>query len=73
MANEFTAVFEDGGDGWITAYVEEVPGAITQGRTIDEARVLLKEALELVLESNRELTRSQSSPDAVREKIAVDG
>ena len=37
MKRQVTAVFEDGGDGWITAYIEEVPGAVTQGRTIDEA------------------------------------
>ena len=53
---KFTAVYEEDGDWWI-AYVEELPGANTQGRTLDEARENLKEAVELVIQSNRELAR----------------
>ncbi len=52
--DKFTAVYEEDGDWWI-AYVEELPGANTQGRTLDEARENLKEAVELILQSNREL------------------
>jgi len=53
MTNRFTAVFEQSGDWWI-GYVEELPGANTQGATLDEARENLKEAVALVLEANRE-------------------
>ncbi|HUY76183.1 MAG TPA: type II toxin-antitoxin system HicB family antitoxin [Ktedonobacterales bacterium] len=56
MTNRFTAVFEQSGDWWI-GYVEELPGANTQGATLDEARDNLKEAVALVLEANRELAR----------------
>ncbi len=55
----FTALFEQAGEYWI-GYVEEVPGANTQGRTLEEARENLKEAVLLVIESNRE-----SGPAAV--------
>lgn len=51
---KFNAVYEEDGDWWI-AYVEELPGANTQGRTLEEARENLKEAVELVIQSNREL------------------
>ena len=56
IMNKFTAVFERDGDWWI-GYVEELPGANTQGRTLPEARENLKEAVALVIEANRELTR----------------
>ena len=55
---EYTAVFERDGDWW-AAHVAELPGANTQGATLDEARENLKEAIQLVLEANREV-------DAVR-------
>lgn len=51
---KFTAVFEKVAEGYI-AFVEELPGANTQGPTIDEARANLQEAVELVLEANRTL------------------
>lgn len=51
---EFTAVFEEVPEGYI-AFVEEVPGANTQGATLEEARENLREAVALVLEANRAL------------------
>lgn len=54
MHGPFTAIFEHGEDGWWVATCPEVPGAITQGETIEEARVNLKDAIELVLEVMRE-------------------
>lgn len=55
----FAAVFEQEGDWWM-GYVEELPGANTQGRTLEEARDNLREAVELVLEANRELARREA-------------
>ncbi len=54
-----TAVFEQDGDWWI-AYVEEIPGANTQGRTLEEARENLLEAVTMVVEANREIAESQA-------------
>ena len=59
MTTTFTAVFEQDGNWWI-GYVEELPGANTQGATLDEARENLKEAVALVIEANRELARQES-------------
>jgi predicted RNase H-like HicB family nuclease len=75
MEFTFTAVYEEvpsSQGGGFMAYVEEVPGAVTQGETLDEARENLKEALQLVLETNRELL-GVPVPErrVVREKISV--
>jgi predicted RNase H-like HicB family nuclease len=51
---KFTAVFEKVAEGYI-GFVEELPGANTQGATLEEARANLAEAVELVLEANRTL------------------
>ena len=53
MHNEFTAVFERDAD-WVIAYCPEIPGANGQGRTKDEARESLAEAIALILEDRRE-------------------
>jgi predicted RNase H-like HicB family nuclease len=73
MQHTFTAVFERDGDWWI-GYVEELPGANTQGRTLDEVRTNLKEAVHLVLEANRELARRESEGrEVVREELVLAG
>ena len=67
----FTAVFEQEGDWWI-GYVEELPGANTQGRTLEEARGNLREAVQLVLEANRELARREAEGHSViREELVL--
>lgn len=51
---KLTAVFEQVSEGYI-GFIEELPGANTQGDTLEEARENLQEAVELVLEANRAL------------------
>ena len=53
-ALKFNVVFEDAGDGWVYAHVQELPEVHTQGEGLDEARVMVREAIELVLEDRRE-------------------
>ena len=53
---EYTAVYRRSGS-WVVAWIEEVPGAHTQGRTLAEARDNLADALKMVLRANRELSR----------------
>lgn len=53
MKNEFTAIIERDG-AWHVAYCPEIPGANGQGRTKDEARENLAEAIALILEDRRE-------------------
>ena len=73
MKAEFTAVFQKVAGGYI-GFVEELPGANTQGATLEEARAHLEEAVALVLEANRALAEEElgSSP-AIREPIVVSG
>jgi predicted RNase H-like HicB family nuclease len=55
----FTAVFEEVPEsegGGFMAYAEELPGAISEGDTIEEARENLRDAIQLLLEANREVT-----------------
>lgn len=61
MTATFTAVFEQDGDWWV-GYVEELPGANTQGATLDEARENLREVVALILEANREIGRDLDIP-----------
>jgi predicted RNase H-like HicB family nuclease len=58
MQNTFTGVFEKVGD-WYIGYVAELPGANTQGKTLEEARANLREAIEMVLRANRELAERE--------------
>jgi predicted RNase H-like HicB family nuclease len=70
MRNEFTAVFERDED-WIIAYSPEIPGANGQGRTKDEARKSLADAIVLILEDRREEGLRGVPPDAERETVVV--
>ncbi len=54
MKREFSVVYTPIEDGWIMAQVPELPSAVTQGRDMDEAREMIQEAVELVLQSYRE-------------------
>jgi predicted RNase H-like HicB family nuclease len=58
MENTLTAVFEKVPEGYI-GYVEELPGANAQGETLEEVKENLKEAIELVLEANRQLIEEE--------------
>jgi predicted RNase H-like HicB family nuclease len=71
MENRFTAVYQKDGDMWI-AWVEELPGANTQGSTIEEARENLKEATAMILEANRELAeRELAGREVIKEELLV--
>ena len=61
---QLTAVFMQVPEGYI-AFVEELPGANTQGDTLEEARANLREAVALVLEANRELAEKSLTGHAV--------
>lgn len=71
MKFQFTAVFRRVPEGYI-AFVEELPGANTQGKTLDEARANLQEAVALVLEANRSLAQEAATgSDVFREPLTV--
>ena len=68
---EFTAVYIEVPEGYV-AFVAELLGANTQGATLDEARENLREAVELVLEANRELAeQSRAGQSVTRERLTL--
>ena len=71
MQIKLTAVFQKVPEGYI-GFVEELPGANTQGATLEEARANLQEAIALVLEANRVLAEeSLAGKDVIREPLAL--
>ncbi len=71
MDVSFTAVYRKVPEGFI-AFVEELPGANTQGATLEEARTNLEEAVALVLEANRTLTEEDlKGAEVIREPFSV--
>jgi len=71
MEITLTAVFRKFPEG-SAAFVEELPGANTQGATLEEARENLKEAVEMVLQANRELAEeSLHGAEVLREPLAI--
>ena len=69
MTLTFTAVFQKAEEGGYIAFVEELPGANTQGETLEEARENLREAVELILEADREMALEDLGRVAARSYI----
>jgi predicted RNase H-like HicB family nuclease len=68
---KLTAVYMKVPEGYL-AFVEELPGANTQGETLEEARANLQEAIAMVLEANRELSeQSLQGADVIRETLIL--
>jgi len=70
--NQFTAIYKKTRN-WFVAWIEEIPGINTQGKTLKEARDNLQDALLMTLEANREVSRTQlkKSDSTRRELIKV--
>ena len=69
MNIQLTKVFRKVPEGYV-GFVEELPGANTQGATLEETRANLEEAIQLVLEANRELAEEQiHGQDVIREAV----
>ncbi|MXZ19523.1 MAG: type II toxin-antitoxin system HicB family antitoxin [Caldilineaceae bacterium SB0665_bin_25] len=70
---KFSAVFKKVPEGYI-GFVEELPGANTQGETLDEAKANLQEAIMLTLETNRVLAEesiAEMQEEMIRESVLV--
>jgi predicted RNase H-like HicB family nuclease len=71
MKLQFTAVFMKVPEGYV-GFVEELPGANTQGDTLEETRSNLEEAVRMVLEANRELSEEQlQGSDVIKEPLRL--
>lgn len=68
---QLTAVYLKVPEGYI-GFVEELPGANTQGDTLEEARINLQEAVELVMEANRMVVEETLiGQDVIREQLPL--
>lgn len=70
MRNEFTSVIEEDGE-WFIGYCPEIPGANGQGRSVEECRANLSEAIALILEDRRDDGLRGVPQDAIRETVVV--
>jgi len=70
LHNEFTAIIEKDGD-WYIGYSPEVPGANGLGRTVEECRDSLAEAIALILEDRREDALKQTPANAIQEVVVI--
>jgi len=70
MPNEFTAIIEQD-EEWYVAYCPEIPGANGQGRSKEEARENLAEAIALILEDRRQDALRGIPADAIRETVTL--
>lgn len=73
MQLQFTAIYQKAEEGGYVAWVEELPGAVTQGETLDEAREMLKDATMLLLDARRDLAAEETAElDVIREPLVID-
>ena len=70
MEQTFEATIEKR-NKWYIGWVDAVPGAFSQGKTIKEVEENLKEAVQLILESQRELRDKGGSGEILKRKIQV--
>lgn len=66
---EYRVRYQQCDDGWIVATVPELPGAVSQGRTMDEARFMIRDAIQELLASYRE---REDAAGAVYESVLVE-
>ena len=70
MRNEFTSIIEEDGE-WFIGYCPEIPGANGQGRTVEECRESLSQAIALILEDRREDGLRGVPQNAIRDTVVV--
>jgi predicted RNase H-like HicB family nuclease len=72
MKQRYHTIIKPDQHGSFVGWVEEVPGALTHGRSLDECRERLRAALELMLETHRDEARQGLDPSCIEESIEVE-
>lgn len=72
MKQRFHTIIKPEENGWFVGWVEEIPGTITQGKSLTECRENLKDALQLMLETHRDEARQALDASCIQESIEVD-
>ena len=72
MKQRYHTIIRPEANGWFVGWVEEIPGTITQARSLDECRRNLRDALELMVETHREEARLGLDRSCIQEAIEID-
>ena len=72
MKQRYHAIIKPESNGWYVGWVEEVPGAISQGRSLSECRRELRASLELIVETYRDEARAGLDDSCIQESIEID-
>lgn len=72
MKQRYHTIIRPEANGRFVGWVEEIPGTITQGRSLDECRRNLKDSLELMVETHREEARLGLDPTCIEEAIEIE-
>jgi predicted RNase H-like HicB family nuclease len=72
MKQRYHTIIKPEANGWFVGWVEEIPGAISQGRSLDECRHNLRESLELLVETHRDGARIGLDRSCIQEAIEID-
>ena len=72
MKQRFHTIIKPERNGWFVGWVEEVPGTITQGKTLEECRRNLRDSLQLMIETNRSEARLGLDHSCLQESIEID-
>ena len=68
---KLTAVYVPAPEGGFSAFVEEIPGAISEGETMEETRANLADAVRMLIDCNREIARQIEPPESRREVLEI--
>lgn len=72
MKQRYHTIIKPEANGWFVGWVEEIPGAISQGRSLQECRRNLRDALELIVETRRDEARIGLDPSCIQESIEIE-
>ena len=72
MKQRYHTIIKPQRTGWFVGWVEEVPGTITHGKSLDECRENLREALQLMIETHRDEARQALDQSCIQESIEIE-
>ncbi|MCC7349915.1 MAG: type II toxin-antitoxin system HicB family antitoxin [Phycisphaerales bacterium] len=72
MRQQYHTIIKPDPNGWFVGWVEEIPGTITCGKSLDECRRNLRDSLELMIQTHRDEARLSLDASCIQESIEID-
>src|SRR6266496_36177 len=72
MKQRYHTIIRPESNGWFVGWVEEIPGTLTQGRTLQECRRNLRDALQLMVETHRDEARLGMDENCILEAMEIE-